>query len=315
MLRLRQRLESGAVSLLDRAVVTLLPAVPKRVVRGLSSRYIAGSELEDARRVVAELNAAGKLATVDVLGEEITRPEEAEEITRAYLDLLDAIDEDALAANVSVKLTGLGLKLDPALARENLRRIARKAIARGGTFVRIDMEDSSTTDATLELYSELGAEGLGNLGVVLQAALKRTVDDARSLAGANVRLCKGIYVEPAEIAYRDFDDVRESFVRALDALLDGGCYVGIATHDEWLVDAGLRAVRERGLGPETYEFQMLLGVRRELGDRIVAEGHPLRIYVPYGRQWYEYSLRRLQENPKIAGYVTGDLGRSLFGRR
>ena len=303
------------MSLLDRAVVTLLPAVPKQVVRTLSSRYIAGSELEDARRVVAELNVAGKLATVDVLGEESTRPEEAEEITRAYLDLLDAINEDALDANVSVKLTGLGLTLDLALARQNLKRIARKAMTQGGTFVRLDMEDSSTTDATLELYHELGAEGHGNLGVVLQAALKRTVDDARSLAGANVRLCKGIYIEPDEIAYRDFDDIRASFVRALDALLDGGCHVAIATHDEWLVDEGRRAVRERGLAPEQYEFQMLLGVRRDLGDRVVADGHRLRIYVPYGRQWYEYSLRRLQENPKIAGYVAGDLGRSLFRRR
>jgi proline dehydrogenase len=298
------------VSLLDRAVVTLLPAVPKRVVRTLSSRYIAGSELEDARRVVAELNADGKLATVDVLGEEITGPEAAEEIARAYLDVLDAIDEDQLEANVSVKLTGLGLKLDPGLARENLKQIAAR-----GTFVRIDMEDSSTTDATLALYHELTAEGFANLGVVLQAALKRTVDDARSLAGANVRLCKGIYIEPPEIAYRDFDEIRASYVRTLDALLEGMCYVGIATHDEWLVDEGRRAVRERSLAPGEYEFQMLLGVRKELGDRIAGEGHRLRIYVPYGRQWYEYSLRRLQENPKIAGYVAGDLGRSLFRRR
>ncbi len=298
------------MSLLDRAIVTLLPAVPKQVVRRLSSRYIAGSELEDARRVVAGLNAAGKLATVDVLGEEITRADEATAITRAYLDALDAIDADGLQANVSVKLTALGLKLEAGLARENLAAIAER-----GTFVRIDMEDSSTTDATLDLYRDLRGEGRENLGVVLQAALKRTVDDARALAGANVRLCKGIYVEPAEVAYREFEEIRAGYVRALDALLDGGCYVGIATHDEALVDAGRRAVRERGLGPDEYEFQMLLGVRPELGDRIVGDGHRLRIYVPYGRQWYEYSLRRLQENPKVAGYVAGDLGRSLLRRR
>jgi proline dehydrogenase len=298
------------LTLLDRAVVTLLPAVPKPVVRRLSSRYIAGSELEDARRVVADLNAAGKLATVDVLGEEITSAETAAAITRAYLDVLDAIDADGLDANVSVKLSGLGLKLDPALARENL-----KAIAARGTFVRIDMEDSSTTDATLLLYGELLAEGYENLGVVLQATLRRTVADARALAGANVRLCKGIYIEPPEIAYRDFDDVRESFVRTLDVLFDGGCYVGIATHDEWLIDRALAAVRERGLAADAYEFQMLLGVRPELGDRIVAAGHKLRIYVPFGRHWYEYSLRRLQENPKIAGYITRDLVLSLGRKR
>jgi len=310
MLILRRQISSPAVSLLDRAVVTLLPAVPKPVIRRISSRYIAGSELVDARRVVAELNAAGKLATVDVLGEEITRAGEAEAITRAYLDLLDAIDEDGLEANVSVKLTGLGLKLDPGLCRENLMRIAER-----GTFVRIDMEDSSTTDATLELYRELVGDGFENLGVVLQAALRRTVDDARALAGANVRLCKGIYIEPPELAFRDVDEVRASYVRALDVLLDGRCHVGIATHDEWLVEQGLRRVGERGLDPGGYEFQMLLGVRADLGDRLVEDGHKLRIYVPFGRQWYEYSLRRLQENPKIAGYVAGDIGRSVFRRR
>ena len=297
------------MSLLDRAIVTVLPAVPRAVVRRVSSRYIAGTELDDARRVVAELNAGGKLATVDVLGEEITSPDEAAEITRAYLDMLDAIDADGLQANVSVKLTGLGLKLDPALARENLQAIAAR-----GTFVRIDMEDASTTDATLGLYRELVAAGYDNLGVVLQAALKRTVDDARTLAGANVRLCKGIYVEPPQIAHRGVGEIRDSYVRALDVLLDGGCYVGIATHDEHLVERGIAAVRERGLDPSAYELQMLLGVRPELGDRIIAEGHRLRIYVPFGRQWYEYSLRRLQENPKIAGYVAGDLGRSLLRR-
>ena len=298
------------MSLLDRAVVTLLPAVPKPVVRRLSSRYIAGSELEDARRVVTRLNAKGKLATVDVLGEEIASAEEAAAITRAYLDVLDMIDADGLDANVSVKLSGLGSLLDPALARENL-----KAIAARGRFVRIDMEDSSTTDTTLELYRDLVAEGYENLGVVHQAALRRTVDDARALAGANVRLCKGIYVEPAEIAYRGFEEIRESYLRTLDVLLDGGCYVGIATHDEHLVERGIAAVRERGLDQSAYELQMLLGVRPDLADRIVADGHRLRVYVPFGRQWYEYSLRRLQENPKIAGYVAGDLGRSLLRRR
>ena len=298
------------MSLLDSAIVRALPAVPKPVVRRLSARYIAGPEISDARRVVAALNAAGKRATVDVLGEEITRVDEARAITRAYLDMLDAIDDDGLDANVSVKLTGLGLEVDPALCRENL-----EAIAERGTFVRIDMEDSSTTDATLELYRDLTDDGFENLGVVLQAMLKRTEDDARALAGANVRLCKGIYIEPPEISYRDFDDVRESYVRALEILFDGGCYVGIATHDEWLVEQGLRAVRERGLDLGAYEFQMLLGVRPELGDRLVRAGHPLRIYVPFGRQWYEYSLRRLQENPKIAGYVAGDLGRSIFRKR
>jgi proline dehydrogenase len=302
------------VSLFDRAVVTLLPAVPKRVVRTLSSRYIAGSDLNDARRVVAELNADGKLATVDVLGEEVTQETEAAEITAEYVAALEAFERDHLDANVSIKPTGLGLKLGYELCKKNVEAVIAAAEPTN-RFVRIDMEDSSTTDETLRLFRELRDEGHGRVGPVLQAALKRTVADAASLTGASVRLCKGIYIEPPEIAYRDFDDVRASFVRTLDILFDGGCYVGIATHDEWLVDRAEDAIGERGLQPDAYEFQMLLGVRPELGDRIVADGHRLRIYVPYGRQWYEYSLRRLQENPKIAGYVAGDLGRSLFRRR
>jgi proline dehydrogenase len=298
------------LSLLDKTIVRLLPAVPRPVVRRLSARYIAGPELADARRVVAALNAEGKLATVDVLGEEVTRPDEAEGITQAYLDVLDAIDEDGLDANVSVKLTGLGLNLDPELARANVQAIADR-----GTFVRIDMEDSSTTDATLELYRDLRSAGVQNLGVVLQATLRRTVDDATALAGANVRLCKGIYLEPPDLAFRDFDAVRVNYVRALETLLDGGCYVGIATHDEWLVDEALRLVRERELEPHEYEFQMLLGVQARLGDRLLAQGERLRIYVPFGRQWYEYSLRRLQENPKVAGYIAADtLNRLVPGR-
>jgi proline dehydrogenase len=302
------------VSLVDRVVVTLLPAVPKPVVRKLSARYIAGSTLDDVRRVVAALNAAGRLATVDVLGEEVTQETEAAEITGEYVAALDAFERDDLDANVSIKPTGLGLKLGYELCKRNVEAVIAAAEPTN-RFVRIDMEDSSTTDDTLRLFRELRDEGHGRVGPVLQAALKRTVADAASLAGTSVRLCKGIYIEPAEVAYRDFDEVRASFVRTLDVLLDGGCYVGIATHDEWLVDRAEEAVRERGLQRDAYEFQMLLGVRPELGDRIVADGHRLRIYVPYGRQWYEYSLRRLQENPKIAGYVAGDLGRSLFRRR
>jgi proline dehydrogenase len=302
------------VSLLDRAVVTLLPAVPKRVVRKLSSRYIAGSDLDDARRVVAELNADGKLATVDVLGEEVTDETEAAAIAAEYVAALDAFERDDLDANVSIKPTGLGLKLGYDLCKRNVEAVIAAAEPTN-RFVRIDMEDSSTTDETLRLFRELRDEGHARVGPVLQASLKRTVADAASLAGASVRLCKGIYIEPASIQFRDDGAVRDSFVRTLETLLDGDCYAAIATHDEWLVEQSRRLLRERGLSQDRYEFQMLLGVRPELGDRIVVDGHRLRIYVPYGRQWYEYSLRRLQENPKIAGYVAGDLGRSLFRRR
>jgi proline dehydrogenase len=304
------------VALLDRAIVRTLPAVPKPIVRRISERYIAGTRVEDACRVVERLNADGKMATIDVLGEEITTPEEARHIGYQYENVFRTIDEQDLDSNVSVKLTGLGLKLDHVLCREILERLVREAAERGN-FVRIDMEDSSCTDETLQLYRELREAGLDNVGIVLQAYLRRTLDDIESLSDLtpNVRLCKGIYVEPEEIAYQDFDEVRENFVGGLDALLRGGSYVGIATHDEWLIEEGKRLVRKHGRTPAEYEFQMLLGVRPRHGDRLVAEGHRLRIYVPFGEEWYAYSLRRLQENPKIAGYIAADtLSRFLPGR-
>ena len=295
------------MALLDRAIVRVLPAVPRPVVRRLSSRYIAGAALADACRVVRSLNERGRLATIDVLGEEVTRREQARELVTAYMDVFETIRQQELGSNVSVKLTGLGLKLDRDFCRDNLARIVRCAAERDN-FVRIDMEDSSTTSDTLAVYGELREQSLDNVGIVLQAYLKRTLADIAALAPLrpNVRVCKGIYVEPPEIAYQEYATVRLSFVEAVAALLDAGAYVAIATHDEWVIAEALALVEERGLAPSEYEFQMLLGVREELGDELVREGHRLRIYVPFGRQWYEYSLRRLQENPKIAGYIALD---------
>jgi proline dehydrogenase len=304
------------LALLDRAIVNVLPAVPKGVVRRISSRYIAGTELTDAVGVVSQLNEAGKMATIDVLGEEITSVDEAIEIMREYRYVFETIEREHLDSNVSVKLTALGLKLGYGLCWRNLEKVVSHA-AEVGNFVRIDMEDSSATDHTLRLYRQLRDDGLDNVGVVLQARLRRTLDDIDSLADLtpNVRICKGIYVEPAEIAFQDFDEVRESYVAALEKLLDRGSYVGIATHDEWLITEGKRAVEERGLQRGQYEFQMLLGVRRRLASSLVEEGNRLRIYVPYGEQWYAYSMRRLQENPKIAGYIAADtFGRLIPGR-
>jgi proline dehydrogenase len=301
----------------DRAIVRLLPAVPRPVVQKLSERYIAGPELKDARAAVRRVNAEGKMATIDVLGEEITNEDEAAAIMRAYEDVLADIEQCGLDANVSVKPTALGLNLGYDVCRANLEAVVGDAAARGN-FVRIDMEDSATTDATLRMYRELREAGYDNVGVVLQATLRRTIADVHALADLqpSVRLCKGIYLEPPEIAYRGFAAVRANYVQALEALLDLGCYVGIATHDEWLLDEARRIVGERGLEPRVYEFQMLLGVRPELGDQLVRGGHRLRIYVPFGRHWYAYSLRRLQENPKIAGYIAADtMGRFVPGVR
>jgi proline dehydrogenase len=281
----------------------VLPAVPRPIVRRLSAPYIAGPGLDDAVRVVRRLNAEGKMATIDVLGEEVARATEANEIRSAYHRVLERIEQEGLDSNVSIKLTGLGLELDEELALLNLEAVVADAAARGN-FVRIDMEDSSTTDATLRFYRELSAAGYGNAGVVLQAYLRRTVADATGLA--NVRLCKGIYAEPLSIAFHDPDEIRGSYLAALDALLDEGAYVGIATHDEQLIRASLERIAARGLAPDQVEFQMLLGVRGSRGDELVRAGHRLRVYVPFGTHWYEYSLRRLQENPKIAGYVAAD---------
>jgi proline dehydrogenase len=304
------------MGLVDSTIVRFLPAVPKPVVRKISERYIAGEELDDALVVVRRLNDQGKLATIDVLGEEITSPDEARAIATAYRESLDAFERGKLDSNVSVKPTGLGLKLGYDLCKANLEDVVRHA-AELGNFVRIDMEDASTTDDTLRLYRELRDAGFDNVGIVLQARLKRTPSDLAALADLrpNVRICKGIYLESERIAYRDFDSIRAAFVQALEQLLDLGCYVGIATHDEWLLEQGRRLVGERGLDRDGYEFQMLLGVRAELGDELIRDGHRLRIYTPFGRHWYAYSMRRLQENPKIAGYIAADtVGRLLPGR-
>jgi proline dehydrogenase len=297
------------VTLLDRTIVRLLPAVPKPVVQLFSSRYIAGSTLDDALLVVRRLNGQGKMATLAVLGEEITQESEARAIAQTYCEVFAAIESGRLDSNVSVKPTALGLDLSYDLCRENLESVLLEA-AKSGNFVRIDMEDSSTTSDTLRLYRELRGNGFENVGVVLQAYLRRSLDDVRALADLepNVRLCKGIYIEPPAIAFTDYDAVRANYVRCLDVLLDAGAYVGVATHDEWLIGQALTRVQR--LQPSGYEFQMLHGVREQRANELVAAGHRLRVYVPFGEHWYQYSLRRLQENPAMAGTIA----RATVGR-
>ena len=282
-------------------------------MRRVSAPYIAGPTLDDARRTVVGLNAAGKRATVDVLGEEVRNEEEARAIGSAYGDVLEAIDGDALDANISVKLTGLGLKLDIDLCRSLLEGVVRDAGARG-SFVRIDMEDASCVDDTLALYRALRGAGLENVGIVLQAYLKRTLTDIADLRelAPSVRLCKGIYVEPGSIAFQDYEVVRRSFVSCLETLLEGGSRVAIATHDEMLIGESL--LRVASLARDAYEFQMLLGVREGRADELVAAGHSLRVYVPFGQRWYEYSLRRLQENPQMAGVIARATVARAIGR-
>jgi len=291
------------MSAFNRLLVGSLPLVPKAIVGRVAARYVAGETLADALRAVRELNVRGAMATVDLLGEEVKEREKAEAAVAEYVRLFAAISEEGLDSNVSIKLTLLGLKIDEGFCRDNVDRIAEAARSHGN-FVRIDMEDSSCTDATLRIYRELQARH-GNLGVVLQAYMRRTLADVAALPaqGASGRLCKGIYVEPREIGWKGYETVRANFVAALEKLLDQGVYVGIATHDEYLVERAAAILDKRRLPRDRYEFQMLLGVDPPLGRILLAAGHRLRVYVPYGRDWYPYSIRRLRENPEIARHV------------
>ena len=304
------------MALLDRAIVRVLPAVPRPVVKRLSRRYIAGEELSDACRVVKDLNDAGKMATLDVLGEEVTTRDETLALVEAYRDVFETIHREKLDSNVSVKPTGLGLSSDTELCLHNLADLVRCAEERSN-FVRIDMEDATTTSDTLAAYRSLRAESLSNVGVVLQARLRRTLDDISALADLrpNVRVCKGIYLEPPEIAYQGAQAIRENFVKAVDDLLAAGAYVAVATHDSWVIDRSKELLERHGKKRDEYEFQMLLGVREKLGDQLVREGHRLRVYVPFGRRWYEYSVRRLQENPAMATTIAKATARSLLPGR
>jgi len=291
------------LSAFNRVLVTGLPLVPKFLVGRVASRYVAGESLDDAVRAVRSLNQQGAMATIDVLGEEVHEREKATAAVEEYLHVFDAIAREKIDSNVSIKLTLLGLKIDEGFCRDNVARIAETA-KRYDNFVRIDMEDHTCTDATLRIYRELQA-GYGNLGVVLQAYMRRTLADIASLPdqGANVRLCKGIYVEPRRIAWKGYETVRANFVQALEKLILGGVYVGVATHDEYLACRAAALIDKHGLKPEQYEFQMLLGVDEELRRILIAAGHRLRVYVPYGRDWYPYSMRRLRENPEVARHV------------
>ena len=291
------------MSAFNRLLVTGLPAVPKPIVGRVAARYVAGEELADAIRVVRTLNQQGAMATLDVLGEEVSEREKATAAVEEYLRVFETIDREKVDSNVSIKLTLLGLKIDEGFCRDNVARIVETA-RRFGNFVRIDMEDNTTTDATLRIYRELHGR-FGNLGVVLQAYMRRTLRDIEELPdhGASVRLCKGIYVEPRKIAWKGFETVRHNYVQALDKLFSRGVYVGIATHDEYLACAATALIDKHGLKRDQYEFQMLLGVDEELRRILIEAGHRLRVYVPYGRDWYPYSIRRLRENPEVARHV------------
>jgi proline dehydrogenase len=267
-------------------------------------RYIAGEELDDAVHVVRALNSKKMMGTIDVLGENVSTREESLAAVRECEEVLYSINRNQIDANLSIKLTQFGLKIDEKFCYSNMKCLLE--IASGyNQFVRIDMEDSSTTSDTLKLYERLRSDGFENVGVVIQANMRRSEKDIQRLISmrANVRLCKGAYIEPESIALRGREEIRFNFLKLFKMLLDGKCYVGIATHDDFLIYGAYQYIQARNLQKSDYEFQMLYGVRSRLRDQIVADGHRLRVYVPFGQHWYAYSMRRFKENPQMIRYV------------
>jgi proline dehydrogenase len=291
------------MSLFDSLIKHGMPLVPKPIVGKVARRYVAGESLADAVAEIRALNDEGAMATVDVLGEEVNEHGKAQDAVGEYVRLVEEIDRQGLDANISIKPTLLGLKIDEQLCSDHVATICDRA-GESDNFVRIDMEDSSCTDATLRIYRRVLAE-YGNAGAVLQSYMHRTTSDVNDLLPLrpNIRLCKGIYRESRTIAWQDFETIRANFIFNMEKLMAGGAYVGVATHDPYLVWAGMSAVDRFNLDRDRYEFQMLLGVDPQLRRIILDQGHRLRVYVPYGRDWYPYSIRRLRENPTVARHV------------
>ena len=291
------------MSLLNTLIVKVTQMLPKSMVRVFAGKYIAGEELQDAINLVKQLNSKGIFATLDVLGESIQNKEEAIEAKKKCIEVIEAIETNKLMANLSIKPTQMGLAIDEEFAFQQILEIVQKAKS-FNNFVRIDMEDSPFTDPTIRVYKKVN-EKIGHVGVVLQAYLKRTLSDIEQLnkLGTNYRICKGIYVEPESIAYKKRQAIRDNFLKALRLMLENRNYVGIATHDDYLIGNSYKMIKEMNIPKDKFEFQMLLGVKEELRDKINSDGYKVRIYVPFGEDWFAYSIRRLKENPQIAGYV------------
>jgi len=290
----------------NRMIAGILPYMPKNFVWIFSKRYIAGKKIGDAIRISRELNKQGIKITVDLLGEFITKLSEAENNKIEYLDIIDTFQKEKIDGNYSLKPTMFGLLLDKEVCYRNIREIVKRAAAYDN-FVRIDMEDSQCVDLEIELYRRLKAEFPKNVGLVVQAYLKRTLKDLENMMDLhskemplNYRICKGIYVEPAEIAYKKYQEINDHFLEDLEFMFKNGIYPGIATHDKPLVDGAYRLIEKYRVPKNMYEFQMLYGVTPELRHSIVEKGHAMRVYVPFGEQWFAYSTRRLKENPKMA---------------
>lgn len=293
----------------NKLIAAMLPYFPKKFIWIFSRDYISGETIEDAMRVSKDLNSKKVLVTLDVLGEFIKSLDEAEANKKEYLDLIDMTYKNQVAGNFSVKPTSFGMLIDKEACYGHLREIVAKAASYNG-FIRIDMEDSPCTTMEIELFRRLKTEFPANVGLVVQAYLKRTLDDIKGLADLNsekhplsFRLCKGIYIEPAEISYKKYEEINQHYLEDLEFMLKNKIHVGIATHDKPLIEGAYRLLEKYNVPKHMYEFQMLYGVTPRLRESIVNEGHTMRVYVPFGKKWFGYSTRRLKENPKMASHI------------
>ena len=284
--------------------------------RQMASRFVAGETIATALAAVEQLNAKGITASLDLLGESVANEAEARDTGRQYLEILDRIEQKKLQANVSVKLTALGQDISDELGLEIVRQVLERA-KQYESFVRLDMESSAYTDRTLDTFEQkLYPDFTENVGVVLQSALRRTLDDVEraNRLKCRVRICKGAYLEPATVAFPDKADVDRNYVAAMHRLMEHGNYPGIATHDELIINEAKRFAKERGIASDRFEFQMLYGVRRDLQEQIVKEGYRMRVYVPFGSQWYPYLMRRLAERPANIAFMAGNIVKESLSR-
>jgi proline dehydrogenase len=293
----------------NKMIASILPHMPKNLVWIFSKRYIAGRTIEDAVRVSKQLNAEGYMVTIDLLGEFISELHEAEKNRDQYLHIVDTIQKNGIDGNYSLKPSMFGLLIDEEACYVNMREIVAKA-ASYNNFVRIDMEDSSCVDREIKLYRRLKKEFPRSVGLVMQAYMRRTLDDLKSMmdmhteeSPLNFRLCKGIYVEPEEIAYKKYEEINAHYLEDLEFILKNGIYPGIATHDIPLIEGAYKLLEKYKVPKDRYEFQMLYGVTPALRKSIIEKGHRLRVYVPFGEDWFPYSTRRLKENPKVASDI------------
>ncbi|MEO8447872.1 MAG: proline dehydrogenase family protein [bacterium] len=291
------------MNIVNKVLVPAIQILPKGVVKIFANKYIAGDKLSDAVSCVKDLNNKKLLATVDVLGEFISDKNEAVKSKDENIAVLEAIHKNNLDCNLSIKLTMLGLQIDYNFCLDMVKEIIDKAKSIN-SFVRIDMEDSSVTESTIRIFEDV-KKIHDNVGIVIQAYLRRSEKDVLRLTdiGANFRICKGIYIEPESVAFKEGDEIRQNYLKILRLALERKSYCGIATHDDYLIKESVKIVKELGLRKDQYEFQMLLGVREDIREEAVAKGHRMRVYVPFGERWYEYSIRRFKENPNVAGQV------------